>query len=289
MNRFCAFLAVLGIVVSACAVPRPAQPAPSAWSAPERVTIQGYSGTAQDPWITSDGKYLLFDTHSDAMGPGSGPGEIRYAQQIDYKTFQYVGAVKGLAAGDPGGVAAPATDDAGNFYFLTGRYANQGMTIGRGSFAGGTVSGIAPVIGINGPGMGNMSASPSRDGQTLVFSDNSPRTSTIEMASRNADGSFTRLPNSDAVVGKVNDRTRFGINYGPSLGNGALEVYFVAPPQIYVASRASANVPFGTPQAVQTNAIDKMVEGPCLSADGHRLYYHKVVDQTHSEIWVLSR
>jgi hypothetical protein len=257
------------------------------WATPERVTITGYDGSAEDPWITSDGQYLLFDTHSDVTG-ASGPGQTLYCQMIDYKTCNYVGAVGGLS-GDTSGTAAMTTDDAGNAYYLTSRYASQGITIAHGTFTAGTVTNIVPTIGIN-TSVGNMSASPSRDGSMLIFSLSPPSTSTIAMASKNADGSFTPLSNSATLLATANNRTP-QVVYGPSLDPTMLELYFVAPfapGAIYSAQRSTTTAPFGPAVEVPTQTTT-LVEGPCVSKDGHRLYYHQTTTLGVGEIFVMSR
>src|SRR5258708_518526 len=59
---------------------------------PEAVTITGYSGAEEDPVESPDGKYLFFDSHTDATGDS----KIYYASRVDYKTFTYVGEVQGV-------------------------------------------------------------------------------------------------------------------------------------------------------------------------------------------------
>ena len=272
------------------------------FGAPELVTIQGYTGTTQDPWITSDEKYLLFDTHADTPGATGGPGENRYAKKIDYKTFAYVGTIQGLAAGDSTGqgVSVPTTDTAGNIYFLTNRYyASQGISIARGTFTDGVVTNIAPAVGISFKGGFNMSASPSRDGTYMVFSDNG-KASTLAIAKKNADGTFTRLANSADIMKNIADQ--FSVAYAPSLSNDNLELFFTAPPEktilpqrasfstIYVARRDSPTEPFSIADPVKTQNTGEektLTEGPNLSLDGKHLYYHSI--ENGGIIYVLSR
>lgn len=265
---------------------------------PEAVTIRGYDGTAEDPYITSDEKYLLFDNHADATS-GATPGKstLFYAKERDYKTFDFIGRVRGIEEEGPGGQAAPAIDSAGILYFLTGRsHAENYISIWHGAFADGTVTKLAPVVGISRgePGWFNMGASPTRDGRYLFFTDNGATTSTIVVAAKNPDGTFTRLPDSAALLKNVNDGnlSPFHIVYGPRTSRHGLELVFAAPPRIFIASRNSAAEAFGIPQVVDAgNMVPEphLAEGPSLSADGKHLYYHILERPGHSQIYVLSR
>ncbi|MDO8408273.1 MAG: hypothetical protein Q7S95_03500 [bacterium] len=263
---------------------------------PELVTIQGYIGPVQDPWITSDDKYILWEDRTDIPGSKS---YVYYAKKIDYKTFSLVGKVQGLQSVP---AAAPTTDNAGNIYFLTDLYASQNMTIGHGTFADGVVTNMAPTLGLSQGGNVNgpysiMSAAPSRDGKLLVFSDTGG-TSILAIAERNADGTFTRLTNSAYLLDKVNNDSRFkSVLYSGSLSSDGLELFFVATKpltqsrmnnSIYVARRTSITEPFAVAQGINTGG-NGLSEGPSLSLDGKHLYFHKVISTSHTDLYVLSR
>lgn len=293
MSTLCASL--IALVVQACQPAAPITPAPSPivvpplpageeWGAPEIVTIRDYAGAAQDPFITGDGRRVLFDTHSDAKGTRA--GGIYYADMIDYKTFGPATRliIEGLPAGT--GAAAPAVDDSGNFCFLTPWFAMQGSTIACGVLAGGTVTDASPVKGIN-LGGGNMGAAPSRDGNLLIFSDNTSKTSRVAMAGKSAAGSFARLPESAAILAAVNGRA--DIAYGASLSPDTLEIFWVSPPSIYTAKRVSAAEPFGAPRIVPTHSDGTLVEGPSLAPDGVHFYFHRVTGVGSSQINVMTR
>ena len=244
----------------------------------------------------SDDQYIIWESRTDIPGDKS---DVYYAKKIDYKTFSLVGKVKGFQSGH---AAAPTTDTAGNIYFLTDLYASQNMTIGHGTFADGAVTNMAPTIGLSQNGNGNgpysiMSAAPSRDGKLLVFSDTGG-TSILAIAEKNADGTFTRLSNSAYLLDKVNNDSRFGsILYGASLSSDELELFFVATKpltqnrmnnSIYVARRTSITEPFGAAQGIDTGR-NGLAEGPSLSLDGKHLYFHKVISESHADLYVLSR
>src|SRR3989344_2004957 len=242
------------------------------FGAPELVTIEGYTGTVQDPWIMSDDQYIIWESRTDVPGAVS---DVYYAKKIDYKTFSLVGKVQGLPSS---GVAAAKTDTAGNIYFLSSLYSAQGITIGHGTFADGAVTNMAPTIGISKSWNSNMSAAPSRDGKYLVFEDIS-NVATLAIAKKNADGTFTRLANSADIMKNITDQ--FSVAYAPSLSNDNLELFFTAPPStnkhsmIYVARRTSITEPFGVAEAINTFE-DGLSEAPSLSLDGKHLYFHKV-------------
>ena len=89
---------------------------------------------------------------------------------------------------------------------------------------------------------------------------------------------FAPLANSRLLLGAVNSRA---LEYAPCVSDDGLELYFTrwepgrGVPGIYVASRTGAGRAFGIPQRVA--AAEGFVEGPTLSPDGRRLYFHKKV------------
>jgi hypothetical protein len=274
------------------------------FGAPELVTIEGYSGLTEDPYITSDEKYLLFDSAGSTDTPA-----LFYAKKIDYKTFVYVGKIQGIGATGGG---APAIDTAGNFYFVSDRYRSQGISIAHGTFTDGVVTNLAPVEGISkNQVIGNMSASPSRDGTYLVFSDNSPRAGTtanpnpclpagvshVVIAAKNADSTFTRLANSDEIMKNVNAIGCItDLSYQPVLSADNLEIFFTTAGfggrgTIGVARRTSITEPFGVAQALNTGERG-LAESGSVSLDGKHYYYHKATNSAgnvSAAIYVLGR
>lgn len=271
-----------------CTLPAPVL---GPWAISERVTIRGYTGTAQDPHITADGSALLFDTHSDTPSSAT---HVHYAiSDGDYKTFTYAGPIGGMQEDDPTLQGGANTDSAGNIYWLTGRF--PGHTIARGLFHDGVVTGIQPVLGIDGTGLDHMGAIISRNGQSLYFTDNTDTTSKLIVATKNADGSFRRLLYSDVLLGNIND---LPVVYGGGTSGDELEIYFVgftvgddpSTEHIYMATRPFPFVPFGIPVALTGNpVIEGTQEGASISLDGHHFYFHKIIDAATAEIWVMTR
>jgi len=250
---------------------------PQLFIRPQRVVIQGYSEVAaMEPFISRDGKYLFFNNSNGKPGTDT---HLFYATRINDTTFQLVGSVKGLDASLRApdiNSAAPSLDTNGNIYFTTNRsYHHDFNVIHHGLFNNGTVTGVAPVTGISRkqPGWINMDGEISEDGRTLYYSDNSEQVSIIKVASKNADGSFSPLANSDDLLKNVNNADH---NYAPSSSKDGLELFFTRAMAggIYVVKRSSTSEPFGVPQ-LAVSAADGPVEAPSISSDGTHLYYAK--------------
>ena len=89
---------------------RPASPGPFANLEP--VTIRGYSGDAMEPFITRDGRYLLFNNRNDP----SVDTQLHFAERVDDVTFDHRGELLGANSAALDGV--PSLDSAGTLYFV---------------------------------------------------------------------------------------------------------------------------------------------------------------------------
>jgi len=253
------------------------------FSDPRPVTIQGYNDiAAMEPFISRDGKYLFFNNSNEKPGTDT---MIYYATRIDDLTFKIAGAVEGIHA--PGVIApevdaaAPSMDNAGNFYLSTNRdYKRDLPLIYSGHFRDGVVTGLAPVSGLrrSQPRWFTMDGEISADWKTFYCSENvaGDRVSLLMAAAKNADGSFTRLPNSDELFKNINNGD---MNYAPAISRDQLELFFtrVNPKSpetsgIYLSRRSSVAAAFGIPQLV-VSAVDGFAEAPSISPDGRHLYY----------------
>jgi len=94
---------------------------------------------------------------------------------------------------------------------------------------------------------------------------------------------FVRDANSATWLAPVNNSD---LNYAPSISVDGLELFFTrastaasATPAIYRATRTDTNSAFAAPELV--TAASGFVEAPSLSADGHLLYFHKLVNGTY--------
>ncbi len=247
------------------------------------VTITGYSGDAMEPFISKDGQHLFFNSRNDP----SINTDLYYASRVDDQTFTFIGPLSG--ANSAGLDAVASLDTLGNFYFVSTRsYANSLSTIYSGQFSASGVTAPALVAGVSLQQAGevNFDAEISADGQTLWFDDGQYSNGTLEAASitiANRDGStFVRAPNSASLLAEINNGD---LNYAPCISVDGLELLFTrvstvagATPAIYRTIRPDVNSPFTAPQLV--SGATGFVEAPSLSADGHILYFHKMVNGT---------
>src|SRR5687768_496373 len=74
----------------------------SAFARPERAQIQGYLGDVMEPFLTRDGRYLLFNNRND---PATNT-ELHYARHVDGLTFAYEGQISGVNTPALEGVAS---------------------------------------------------------------------------------------------------------------------------------------------------------------------------------------
>lgn len=248
---------------------------------PQRVTLRGYNGDAMEPFITKDGRYLLFNNRNDPRTNTN----LHWAERIDDLTFNYKGEMNG--ANTPVLEGVPSLDRDGNLYFISLRsYPETLSTLYSGRFNDGVVTDVRLVTGVSRrkPGIVMFDAEVSADGSTLFVVNGEftggpiPKTADIEIAVRNASG-FLRLPNSDELMKSVNTKA---LEYAPALSSDMLELFFTRAgdlrgadqPVIFRATRRSATEPFGVPERVM--AITGFVEAPALSGNGRSLYYHKL-------------
>lgn len=275
------YAALLSLLVGTAA---PAHAADCLFANVERVQIEGYSGTAMEPFVTRDGLHLLFNDSNDPANDTN----LHYAQRAS-GGFVYRGKLHGANSLELD--AVPSTDDRGVLYFVSSRsYGRTFSTIHRGSFASGTVRDVEIVPGVARglPGFVNFDAEISSDGETLVFVDGFlipggpvPLLADLMLAHRSGRG-FAPLGNSSDVLKDVNT---FALEYAPALSSDRLELlftrWFVVPgtaPRIYRSTRRSTSEPFGPPELVE--ALTGFVEAPALSPGGRFLYFHHRDDDT---------
>lgn len=298
----------------------------SAFKNPQEVTITGYTGAvAMEPFLSQDGKYLFFNNANDTSEPDT---RIFYAEQDPGDTtgtlFTYKGEVSGV--NNPGGTnpdgtnsveVGPTVDNSGLFYFASSYlYEKDGTR--QFTFAGQlgstpAVPSIEPVYGLtlSEPNWFTMDTGVSPDGAMMYYSNayidpaatsGSPPSHTVMDVAQKTSGAtgleFSKLSDSATLLKRVNG-TLDELNYAPQISNDGLELFFTragqgmsSPPQLFVARRNAANEAFNTIQLIV--AAPGFVEGPSLSADGRRLYYHKAAgpdtDPTSSfKVYMLTR
>ena len=234
-----------------------------------------------EPFITKDGRYLLFNNRNDPKIDT----RLLFAERVDDLTFDYRGELEGANTRALEGV--PSVDQHGNLFFVSTRsYAETLSTIYRGRFGQGRVSGIELVAGISlrQRGMVTFDAEVSADGNTLFVADGRfagghvPETADIDIAVRDGAG-FRRLPGARDLLRNVNTAA---LEYAPAVSGDLLELFFTRlegsarSPRTAIlrAVRPDAGAPFGAPQRLAS--ITGFVEAPALSGDGRSLYYHRL-------------
>ena len=254
----------------------PSVPAYDGFANSQRVTIRGYSSDAMEPFITHDGRYLLFNNSNDP----SVNTNLHYAERIDDLTFQYQGEISGANSASLDAVAT--MDGTGNLYFISTRsYATTLSTVYRARFSNGTVSGVELLEGISEkqPGRVTFDVEVSPDGSTLYLSDGTfrgrPVPASADLAIAERQGTqFRRSERSGAILRNINSTA---LEYAASISSNGLELFFTRiqknQPTIYRATRSNVDAPFDPPARI--TAIDGFAEAPSLSPDERSLYYHK--------------
>lgn len=253
------------------------------FSQPRPVAITGYQGHAMEPFITRDGRYLLFNNLNDP----SENTDLHWAERVSDEEFRYRGKVTGTNTKALEGV--PTVDRSGNLYFVSTRSYEQTLsTIYRGRFDKGVVTGVELVEGISPriPGIVNFDAEISADGEVLVGVDGDltggplPKTADLFLARRTGNR-FQRLPGDKGVFANLNTSA---LEYAPALSQDGLEIFFTrmtkslfgASLTIEHAVRIAADQPY--PASTTIGSISGFVEAPSLTGDGKGLYFHQKVD-----------
>lgn len=249
------------------------------FQAPRRVEIRGYDGSAMEPYISCDGRYLFFNNRNEPAAQT----DILFAERSGDDAFRFLGPVPGVNQPPPILDAVPSMDLRGELFFISTRnYETTLSTVHAGEFRDGRVNSVRLVPGNFSRrqlGWLTMDAEISRDGSLLYFADARfaggpvPEEADLGVARRAADA-FVVLDDSRALFGNVNSRT---LEYAPATSVDGLELFFTrfdgSVPVILRSRRADISLPFGLPEPVA--ALGEFVEAPSLSCDGGSLYYHR--------------
>jgi hypothetical protein len=248
---------------------------------PRPVTIRGYRGDAMEPFITLDGRYLLFNN----LNQPSVHTTLRYAKRLGADTFVYGGEIAG--ANDATALnGVPSVTARGELYFISPRsYGRTLSTIYRARLVAGRASGVAlaPGLATRAPGTVDFDADVNAQGTGLYVAQGrftaggEIETAKLVHYTRRGAG-FVADPRGERLLRAVN---RAGaLVYAAGLSADGLELFFTredpgAVPAIYRAVRADLSRPFGEVERVA--GATGFVEAPSLSADGTVLYYHRMV------------
>jgi hypothetical protein len=196
-------------------------------------------------------------------------------------------------------------DNQNNFYFISTRNIDNGIkTIYSGVFNNGVVSDLHQIdgtINITTPYWINMGVEISKDGNTLFTSnakfnigENFPHKGNIRFAIKSGD-EFNIPSNETDILANIN--TDGAIEYAGELSADELELFYSqvtlsTPPvfKLFYAKRDRTNGVFGNPISITEpfeGNLNAFVEGPSLSNDGKRLYYHKLENGVFSIFMLL--
>ncbi len=256
------------------------------WSAPAPVAIAGHTGGAEEPFISPDGSYLLFNG-SEALPDFS----LQFATRVSAQSFEYQGELLGEGVNELGSFSGvPSLDEQGELYFISNRsYAETLATVYGSQFSAGRVTGVHLVAGLSPetPGLVDFDVGVSYDGSQLYVSvgqfgpGGGPTSAGLALYDRDG-GAFTPDPDGAAILRAVNAVGE--LVYAADLSSDGRELFFTASspargeaPAIYRATRAAPGEPFAGIEAI--TAISGFAEAPSLSADGSTLYYHERVGE----------
>ncbi len=246
------------------------------------VVISGYTGSAMEPFVSRDGRYLLFNNSND---PATNT-DIFYARLSDPFTSRYSGPVRGINTAALEGT--PTMDRSDKLYFVSTRsYDTTSCTIHAAQFRDGAATSIQLVDSIcrHEPGVVNFDVDIDAAGTTMIYvdsrfgADRQPQTADLELAEWQG-GRFVRSPTGASVLAAVNSDA---LEYAPALSKDGLTLWFtratltpsLEPPQIWRARREARTQPFANP--VRLEGLGDFVEGPALSPDENWLYFHRRV------------
>jgi hypothetical protein len=255
------------------------------FSDPKAVEVVGYQGDAMEPFISRDGRYLLFNNHND-RGENT---DLHWADRLSDLSFRYRGKVEGVNTDALEGV--PSLDGEGNLYFISPRsYKDTLSTVHRAKFKDGRTSGIELVKGLASgrPGLVTFDAEISADGRYLYAAEGDfgggagPKSADIFIARRASDH-FKRMPDSARIMANINTSA---LEYAPAISSDGLELFFTRASGVLLwrkltiehAIRTSLDEAFAPSQTI--GAIAGFVEAPSITSDGKALYYHAKVDGT---------
>lgn len=261
------------------------------------VTINSLTFDAMEPFISPDGNYLFFNNLNDGINT-----KLFYATKINDSTFNYTGELTGANQPvSPHLDAVPDMDVDGNFYWTSTRdYPNELNNLFHGIFSDGNISDIGRTQGdfnMNTPGWLIMDHGISLDGQYLYFNNarfdevncQGPCETTLGIAQKDNDSTFTTLPNSASILQNINDENY--IYYAPCISSDNLELYYsryLKGPittntslEICVAVRNDVISQFSIPKVLFSVTIPNLIEAPTLTIDKKIIYYHQKTADSH--------
>lgn len=253
------------------------------------VTINGLSFDTMEPALSTDGNAMFFNSLNDGITTS-----LYYAGKVNDSTFNFIGlvpVVNQTVTPRLDGVAS--LDSLNNFYWVSTRdYPNNMDNLHRIRFLTTGYTNYGRVHGdfhVYLPGYIIMDASTSFDGNLMIYCNarfggclnNMPCEASMGIAQKINDSTFNKLPNTSSLMAAINDTVNY-IVYAPHLSENGLELYYTRlmkngiQSEIMLSVRTNTNSAFGMPTVLVTSP-SVLPEGPVLSSDMQKLYYHKKV------------
>ena len=259
------------------------EPTDDSYGPAEMVEMEGYGGHIMEPFLSTDGKYLLFNNENDPQADT----DLHIAERTGTFSFRYHGKLKGANTRALDG--APSMDSAGNVYFTTTRaYGDTLDTIYTGVFDGKSLKNVRVAPGQISPSRLwdlNMDVSISPDGSDMYISratfmekGHVPIKSDLMLAHAGPSG-FEIDPRGTEILKNQNTEA---LEYAPAITADGLTLFYtraaegVTGLRILVATRPDNNAVFNMPKVIPT--ITGFVEAPTFTLDGSELFFHKKKD-----------
>ncbi len=259
-----------------------------------KVNITGMSFDAMEPFISSDGNTLFFNSLNSG-----GNTNLYYANKVDDTTFTFEGLVEGTYDPTPDHLDAVASlDSLNNFFWVSLRgYPVPMENLHCGKYDDGVVSDCTRVYGDFNRyefaypfGWLIMDAAIDYSGEFLYFCNAKfdflgltcagiPCESKIGLAAKENDSTFNKLPSSEATFALINDTANY-IIYAPQVTKDGLEIYFTRllkgsfNTEICVSVRNSVEEPFSAPLVLHSN-LGFVPEAASPTLDKQKIYYHQ--------------
>ena len=250
------------------------------------VTINGYTLDAMEPYLSCDGNALFFNNLNDGITTS-----LHYASKINDSVFNYIGLVPVVNQTiTPRLNAVASIDSANNFYWVSTRdYPTYLENLYRIRFLNNGYTNYGKVHGdfyINQPGYLIMDAAINYYGNQLIYCNayfnncsGLPCKASMGIASKVNDSTFNKLVNTSLLMSNINDTTNYLV-YAPTITKDGLELYYTrllkggTQTEIVVSVRTNISNVFSPPSVLVT-APSVVPEGPTLTSDKTKLYYHK--------------